>query len=282
MACNNYSFRYSQVDLDQDYDSILTSQDTNLINTTQYYATGKGMPDHGIPVAEHPYVVAKDDNLIGGMLLLAMIMAIVLYRSRTEIVYRMKEFFSTKRSYSEANINENSSSAYSLFVLTSTSALSLSLVLFDYIAIKEGFYAVLGIPYWLFAGGYMAVMLFVYVKAWLYALVNWTFFGKEEGTKWLVGYLHLTALTAFAIFPLSLIVVTVENTREVVTWAFLFVFLLYELLLLFKMFVNFEGKKYGYLLIFLYFCSVELIPAIVMSRITQWAIDSIVVKNLLY
>lgn len=265
-----------------DYDSILTAQDTNLINTSQYYKVGKGLPDNGIPMVEQSYVVAKDDILIGGIIFLFFIMSVVMYRSRVSIFFRLKDFFSGKRSYSDENVNENDNDALSQFFLTSISALMLSLMFFDYMAVREGFPVGLGVPYWLFAAAYVVVMTFIYAKAWLYSLVNWVFFDKETGVKWQAGYMLLTALSAFVTCPLSLIVVLEENMRGIVTWGFVFAFVLYEFLLFFKMFVNFESKKYGYLLIILYFCSVELIPAVVMSRITMWAMDSFIVKNLLY
>lgn len=265
-----------------DYDSILTAQDSNFINKSDIYKAGKGMPDHGIPVAEHPYVVAKDDYLLGGVFVMFLIMALVVYRNRVILLSRLKDFFVSKRKYSDENINENNKEPYTIFFLTSISALSLSLVFFDYTALHVGFSTVLGIPYWLFAAGYVFFIIFVYLKAWLYALVNWVFFDRESSTRWLTGYLLLTALTAFVIFPLSLTVVVAENSRTIVTWGLVFTLILYEFLLFFRMFVNFDCKNYGYLLIFLYFCTVEAIPIVVMSRIMMWVIDLFVVKNILY
>jgi len=266
--------------VNNDYDSILTATDSNLINKTDYYKVGKGLPDQGIPLVERPYAVAKDDYLLGGMFLMLLVIAILLYRGRLTIIYHLKEFFTTKRTYSKENMNENNHEVYSNFMLTSISALSLSLVVFNYIAMKIGFDRALGIPYWLFAAGYIVFVVFVYVKAWMYALVNWTFFDRESGTKWMNGYLLLTSLTSFLIFPISLVTVLTNSGNEIVTWSLAFVFFLYEVLLFFKMFVNFKSKKYGYLLIFLYFCSVELVPALILISLTSWAIDNFLVKIL--
>lgn len=266
--------------VNQNYDSILTATDTNLINTSTYYKVGKDLPDQGIPAAERPYSVAGDDIVVGGIFLMVLVMSIIMYRERSIIFSRVKEFFATKRSYSDANVNENNHEVYTVFFLTSISALSLSLIAFDYIDKKLGFEPVLGIPYWLFAVGYVLFVSFVYVKAWLYALVNWTFFDSKTGDKWMAGYMLLTALTSFLILPISLVALYVPNGAEIAKWGFAFLLFLYELLLLFKMFVNFESKNYGYLLIILYFCSVELIPAVVMSRTVQWVFDYIIVKIL--
>ena len=47
------------------------------------------------------------------------------------------------------------------------------------------------------------------------------------------------------------------------------VLILYELMLFFKLNINFRTKKYGYMLIFLYFCSVELMPVLVLGHFFQ-------------
>lgn len=263
-----------------DYDSILTAQDTNFINTSEYYKVGKELPDHGIPVAERPYSVAKDDYVVGGLFLILLVVGLMLYRNRATLAARVKDFFVTRRTYSRANVNENDKEIYSTFVMLTVSALSLSGVVFNSVSVKYGFERALGVPYWLFAVGYVFFMAFIYIKAWAYALVNWTFFDRESSAKWMSGYMLLTSLTSFAFFPLSLVAVLVPGSFEIVIWCFIFIAITYELLLLFKMFANFGGKKYGYLLIFLYFCSVELMSAVVMSRIIQWAIDYFIVKLL--
>ncbi len=266
--------------VNNDYDSILTATDSNLINKTGYYKVGKGLPDQGIPLVEHPYAIAKDDYLLGGMFLMLLVIAILLYRCRMSIFYHLEEFFTTKRTYSKENMNENNHEIYSTFMLITISALSLSLVVFNFIATKFGFERAYGIPYWFFAAGYVVFIAFVYLKAWVYALVNWTFFDHESGTKWMNGYLLLTSVTAFLIFPISLVTVLINSSSDFVMWSLIFVFFSYELLLFFKMFVNFKSKKYGYLLIFLYFCSVELVPALILSSLTSWAIDNYIVKIL--
>lgn len=263
-----------------DYDSILTAQDTNFINTSQYYKVGKGMPDQGIPVVERPYVAGKDDVVIGVTVFMVLLLGIMFYRGRTTILYRLKDFFATRRTYSQENAVSGNHDAYSAFVLTTVSALSLSVLVFDYIGMNYGFERVLGIPYWLFAGGYVLFMTFVYVKAWMYQLVNWTFFDRDSSSKWMSGYLLLTSISAYLVLPLSLVALLVEESHWIVKCCFIFVLIVYELLLFFRMFVNFGSKKYGYLLIFLYFCSVELMSAVVMSRIIQWTIDYIIVKIL--
>lgn len=265
-----------------EFDSLFASKDSFIIKIAEQYKYGNMSHDHGVPVVERAYSIANDDYITAGLFLLFFAMAMILFRSRASFIYHIKEFFSTKRTYSDENISENARDPYNIFILTSISALSFSLVYFNRMSLRLEFDSYFGIPYWLFAAGYALFMLFIYLKAWIYALVNWTFFDRESSTKWISGYMRLTSLSAYLIFPISLVAIFYEKSFEIVISCYTILFVLYELLLFFKLFINFGSKKYGYLLIILYFCSVELMPAIALSRILMWVNDSIIVKNLLY
>lgn len=266
--------------VNQNYDSILTSQDSNVINRTEYYKTGKGLPDYGVPVVERPYAVRRDDYILGGVILLVLVMVVVLRYCSSSIVYRIKDFFTSKRMYSDANVNDANREVYSTFFLTNISALSLSLIFFCDVTARNLFTAEIGVPYWIIAAGYVAIMLLIYVKAWLYALINWTFFNYESSLKWQTGYLQLTSFTSFVFLPLVLVDIFVNDSRQFVIWGILFVLFVYEVLLFLKMIINFGGKIYSYVLIFLYFCSVELMSTAMMYYIVRWTIDCFIDKLL--
>ncbi|MBQ0023165.1 MAG: DUF4271 domain-containing protein [Prevotellaceae bacterium] len=268
--------------MEPNYDSIMTAVDSNVLNSSEFYKTGELMPDRDIPVAERSYAVSNDDYIVGGMAVMFFVLAAILYRSRHSVLYHIKEFFATKRQYTDENSNDNSSEANNVFMLTTISALSLSLVFFDKLADEYSFNQALGVPYWVFGIGFVLFMCFIYAKAWLYTLINWVFFDAESSKKWIAGYLLVTSLTAFILYPLSLVEIFFSDSWEIVIWGAILVAIIYEALLFYKLLTNFKIKKYGYLLIFLYFCSVELMPALILWNGLGWISDSIIVKNLLY
>ena len=137
-------------------------------------------------------------------------------------------------------------------------------------------------PYWLYAAGWLVLQLFVYAKSCLYSIVNFTFFDREPSRKWISGYLLMTSLTAFLFYPIALMDVFSHLSHEIVIWSAILVVVLYELLLFYKLIANFKVKKYGYMLIFLYFCSVELLPTLVFGHLAVWFSDNYIVKNILY
>lgn len=266
--------------MNNDYDSILTSQDSNVINSTEFYKVGKDLPDYRVSVVERPYAVRRDDYILGGIILLVFAIVLVVRYCSSSIMFRVKDFFTSKRIYSDANVSDSNREVYSTFVLTNITALSLSLIFFNHVTERNMFTAEVGIPYWLIAAGYVVIMLLVYIKAWIYALVNWTFFSYESSVKWQAGYLQLTSFTSFLILPLAIVEIFVNDSSQIVIWCLLFVLIMYELLLFLKMLINFGNKIYAYVLIFLYFCSVELMSTAMMYSILKWVIDCFIDKFL--
>lgn len=264
------------------YDSILTAVDSNVINSSEYCVVADTLPARDIAMAPCSYLVATDDYVLWGLLVMFGVMAVVVYHFRTSMYHLLKGFFTTERKFSEHSINDKGLWAVSVFALISITALSLSLTAFDGLSRHYQFSEVLGIPYWLLGGFYILFMVYVYGKAYIYALVNWTFFDQEASASWMSGYLLLTALTAFLIYPISLLQLFNTISLEFAILSYLFIVVLYEILLIFKLFVNFRIKKYGILLIFLYFCSVELIPALVIWHIVGWSCDVFIEANVLY
>ncbi len=265
-----------------DYDSILTAVDSNCINRSEQYKIGSGMPDRDVAMVGRSYAISNDDYVTGGMIVLFLVLAAIVHRGGNTLLYKIKDFFSSKRQYSDESVNDNSGDVWMVFMLVAIASLCVSLVFFDHLADRYGFDPELHIPYWVLAAGFAVTMALVYAKAWLYTLVNWVFFDSESNKKWIRSYFLLTSLTAFVLYPLSLFDVFFENSLQIVMWCTLFLLVLYELLLFYRLLVNFKSKKYGTLLIFLYFCSVEVLPTIVLWNLSSWASDSFIVKNIVY
>lgn len=264
------------------YDSILVATDSNVINTSEFYKIGENALSIGVPMSERMYAVRSDDYLVIGMMAMFIILSCISYSSRKMLAHYAKDFFSSKRLFSDEVVKDNSSEVTNVLMLATISALSLSLIFFNHLAEQYSFSRVLGIPYWVFGMGFVGFMCFIYAKAWTYTLVNWVFFDHESSKKWIRRYFFITSLTAFAFFPISLIDIFFNCNVNVVIWCAILIGIVYEILIFYRLFTNFKAKKYSYMLIFLYFCSVELMPALVLWNGLSWATHSIIVKNILY
>jgi len=71
-------------------------------------------------------------------------------------------------------------------------------------------------------------------------------------------------------------------SHEIVTGCVIMVVFLYESLLFYKLFINFRTQTDGYLLNILYFCTVELLPTLVVNDVLVWVSRSVIVQNFVY
>ncbi|MBO7581309.1 MAG: DUF4271 domain-containing protein [Bacteroidaceae bacterium] len=262
--------------------NIWLASDSDVIRQTELYKQGLLLPDRTVPMEQRDYVLGKDDYIVAGMMVMFFFLAFVLYNSKNVLLNRLKDFFTTKRTYVEGNVMESSGEMVNVFLLTSVSTLCFSLLFVEGLIAKSSYISQIGFPYWLYAAGWLVLQVFIYTKSCLYSIVNWTFFSREPSRKWMSGYLLMTSLTAFLFYPLALLNVFAHLSHEIVIWSAILVVILYELLLFYKLIANFKVKKYGYMLIFLYFCSVELLPTLVFGHLAVWYSDNYIVKNILY
>ena len=256
--------------------------DSTVLRNTELYKQGILLPDRNIPMEQCDYILCKDDVVVAGMTVMFFILAFVLYKGKDLLLYRLKEYFTSKRVYVEGNVMEDAGEMLNVFLLTTVGALSLSLLFLESEIAKSSYISSIGFPYWIYVAGWLALQLFIYVKSCLYSIVNFTFFDREPSRKWISGYLLMTSLTAFLFYPIALMDVFSHLSHEIVIWSAILVVVLYELLLFYKLIANFKVKKYGYMLIFLYFCSVELLPTLVFGHLAVWYSDNYLVKNILY
>ena len=260
----------------------VTFAGSNVITQTEFYQNGVALPDRTVAMRERAYMPCNDDYIVGGVAVMFFVLVLTFFFQHSAYPYRLKQFFSNKRLYIDDGGNENSGEAISAFLLTSISALCVTLIFFDNMAGVHGFDTALGVPYWIIAAGYVACMLVVYAKAMLYGLVNWVFFSREESKRWTSGYFLVTSLTAFPLFLVTLLYLFYPNSQNLITGCVIFTIILYELLLLYKLFINFKTKNHIILPLFLYFCSVELMPAIVIWYTFDWISNCFIVKTLIY
>ena len=264
------------------YDSVFTTFNSDGIGQTEFYKQGVSLPDHTVAMAERGYAMGSDDVVVVCLAVMFCIMAVIFFRGRTMLKHRLKDFFTSKRLYSEEPMSDNSNEIIYVFTLIFIGAMSLSLAFFDDQPELYSLSGVMGVPYRLFLAGGLFGLLFVYLKACIYYVVNWVFFDSESNKRWMLSYFTMTSLTAFFFYPISLVDIFYGGAPRVVTACTILVVFLYEILLFYRLFSNFKLKKHVYLPIFLYFCSVELLPALVLWNVSGWLTDNIIVKNLIY
>lgn len=201
------------------------------------------------------------------MLLLTVLVFIIVYRQRLYIAYRLRDFFAREELFTFSKPQAVSNNYFAMGSLLLLSCCSLGLIVSGLSAYGssvgtltggqasgDGFRLGLLVAWYAF--------LYVGLKGLIYAVVNWVFFKSGQNVRWVSSYFFLSGVFSFLLYPFALIVLFAGFSVKLLTLILLFLFILYEIMLFYKLLVNFKVKKYGYLLIFLYFCAVELLPAL--------------------
>ncbi len=262
------------------YETMLTESLISDMEKTALYTKGKTLPDRDVPCAPQPYSLRNDTAISLTLILMFAAISTIIYRSGHHMMGKTKAFFKARRQYTSTDeSNPNSSEARNNTMLIIVSSLSLSIILFEQLAGKADWLLYdTTKPYLLLLAETIGLLLITTFKATLYSIVNWVFFSKEQSRNWMLSYIQLNALTAFILYPFSLISVLVGLTHIQVAFCSIFFFLIYEMLLLYRLLINFKTKKYGTLLIFLYFCTVEIISSLVLWLLLNDTGDGFIIK----
>lgn len=262
------------------YESMLTESLVSDMERNPLYIKGKKMPDRDAACTPPPYSLQNDTAVTIVFVIMFAMISTIIYRNGHLIADRIKAFFKSKRQYTVTDETSTSSSeARNNTMLIMISSMSLSILMFDSIAGKAEW-----LPYdatrayIVLLAEAIGILLITTFKALLYTIVNWVFFSKEQRRNWMLSYIHLNALTAFILYPLSLISILVGLSQDEVAFCLIFGCFIYEMSLLYRLFINFRIKKYGTLLIFLYFCTVEIISSLVLWHLLNDTGDGFIIK----
>lgn len=126
-------------------------------------------------------------------------------------------------------------------------------------------------PYLVVGLSAAAILLAFIVRAALYFFVNWVFFDKQNRAVWRRAMLYLLNTEYLLLFPVALIVVYTQIEFQIASYVTLFVLVLAKMLLFYKTFQIFFRKLYGILHLFVYFCTLEIMPLLIMWKILTLA-----------
>ncbi len=231
-------------------------------------ALGSTIPDKGVNSPLRKHNLNNDANTAGLLLLIFIITAIIFSKGRYLLAYRIKDFFHSKRKYSDEFVNPNTSGWRNTLALCSVVSLSLSMIVYNYTynSYSNSMWNPY-IPFIVVTGCFVAALAWIYLKGLLYQFLNWIFFDRESNKKWMSSYFLMNSLSAFAVFPIALLAIFGNLPLQITLFSLLFVLISVKILLFFKIANNFKVKNAEYLFIFLYFCAVEIVPALAIWQI---------------
>lgn len=240
------------------------------VNMPKYYResyfTGKPFfhPDMfggrlGVAGDPVPYSIARD-NVITLLLLGCFVLALIAYsKSKGFILRQAKDFFRPPHNEKMTAISETSGELRFQFFLVLQSSLLMALIFFFYVQrnITDTFiidqYQVIGV----FAA---IITVYAMLKAVAYSVTGWVFFDRRSNDLWIKSFLFLLAMEGVCLFPIVMLRAYFEIAVQTTLICTAIVLGIFKLLSLYKSYLIFFRNGGHSLQIFLYFCTLELMP----------------------
>lgn len=114
---------------------------------------------------------------------------------------------------------------------------------------------------------FSALLIGLYIiKQGLFWVVNMTFFDRHRAVLWHNSYISWLALSSIPTFLFALFVVFIDPNPNTTTWLAFAMLFFTGIGLFFKAFHIFLAKKYGGLQLFVYLCTLELMPLLFLGK----------------
>lgn len=210
-----------------------------------------------------PYSIARD-NVITGLLLFCFIIAAIAFaKSKRFILKQARHFFRPPHDERTSGMSETSGEVRVQFFFVLQSCLLFALVYFfrvqihvtDTFVIDQyqviGFFALINLAY-------------ILVKSGLYWITGWVFFERRLNDIWMKAFLFLLAMEGVCIFPAVVLQAYFEMPVETTLLYTTVVLVTFKILALYKSYIIFFRHSGHSLQIFLYFCTLELLPFVML------------------
>ncbi len=212
-----------------------------------------------------PYRFRNDDLITGALLLSFFLIAWILMSSRRYITASVKNFFYPReRDNMFAGESESGLRGTPLFIVLLSFLLGILFIDYARDFLPEVCAQVA--PYRLLAVAVGIIAVCFAVKTALYNAVNSIFFERWKREQWRQDYRMSILTMTVLLLPLVLLVVFFDLDYALMRTAFLAVLLAVEMLLLYRCRRIFFDTPGGYVHLFLYFCTLEIAPFLVLWR----------------
>ena len=143
-------------------------------------------------------------------------------------------------------------------------SLTAAMVTFTYTQHEADFYPFPETPYILFGAFFLLWMAYFLLKRMMASFVNWVFFREEKIFTMSRAYTFIYVVEAMLLLVLALVVTFLPFPHEEVLLLALCLVVFVKILLLFKTQTIFFSKMYGTLHLIVYFCTLEIMPLLVL------------------
>ena len=216
-----------------------------------------------------PYSPSSDNMLTGALLLCFAITMLVISRSLRFITMQVKTFIYQPREDSAVMKETANEVNYQVFLCLQAALLfALSFMFYAQDAISETY--VVPSQYHLLAIYFFAILGFILVKELITRWVNWTFFNDFQIHLSNTTRLFLMSLESVLMLPAVFVYTYFGITPQSLLTYSVFVIVLVKILAFYKAFTIFFLKKGPFVQIFLYFCTLEVLPVAMLWQLLMF------------
>ena len=212
-----------------------------------------------------PYLLRSDWFITGILFLCIIVISYIASQGKKHLQQQLKSIFTTRE---RANLFDDAtgSDIRYTFALIINTCIMLGICTYHYVinftpqllssessSFLLGFFIFLSI-------------LYMIIKWSIYKTINWIFFEKARNLSWMVSYFNVIVWLGLILLPVILLTVYFDLTASN---SFLFMALAIisaKILLFWKCFNNFFGKIHGILHLIMYFCTLEILPDLILWK----------------
>ena len=205
-----------------------------------------------------PYHISNDDTMLLLSIVIFAAYAFVIYRGKDTFLHKWTNFFTNRKATGGESQTDTNTEIQNNLILIPILSISAGIIFCDKFT-----HTTTSTPYTTIFAIAGIMLIYTLAKSALYSFINWIFFEWETNAKWIAAYFFLISLTALILFPIAMMKVFMEwNTKTTIICTAILL-ILYKIMLFCKLCINFKYKNYGFLLLFLYFCTLEIIPVMI-------------------
>jgi len=239
----------------------------SVTGRTSSLATIKPTGMAGDPV---PYLF-RNDNFVTITLLLSFFLVVwVISRSRHYLREQTKSFFHERERENMFSERTQTELRGQIFLIFQT-CFVLGILFFDFTQEKQVEVFNHVSPYMILGTSVALCSLYYMFKTALYSFVNRIFFERRPCARFNEVYMVCVLALGLALLPVALLVVYFDLSFHTLLIVFFCVLLLDKTILFYKTWRIFFSYRWGWLHLFLYFCALEIVPALILFRILTFA-----------
>ena len=229
----------------------------------------------GVPRA---YQLWRDEWVVLFVLVCIMLWALIQKRIRKQLSSEAKEFFFPSKNIIRKEKRDRSLEQLIPLLLAFILSIMGGLGVFMYT--QKELHLFLGqISPYVLIGIYIGIwMLYFVFKNLLAAFVNWIFFDKTKRELWRKSYFFLFSGESLLFFFVIISTIFFNLPPSIPLWIILIVGLVIKILHYYKTFLIFFPKIYGTLHLIVYFCTLEIMPLVVVFKVLIRVTDELIVK----